>query len=60
MSYQESARRGEVFQTLRYAVLNGSLWAVGVAWSTAIRSIVIELLPKDSGDVILGEFWRPW
>ena len=55
MSYIESARRGEIVSTTRYAILNGSLWAIGLAWSTAIRSIVITLIPSDTRDIVLGE-----
>jgi len=54
-SYIESARRGEVVNATRYAILNGSLWAIGLAWSTAIRSIVITLIPSDTLDLVLGE-----
>lgn len=56
MSYFESARRGEIVSTTRYAILNGSLWAIGLSWSTAIRSIVITLIPSDTRDIVLGEF----
>lgn len=55
MSYIESASRGEIVTTTRYAILNGSLWAIGLAWSTAIRSIVITLIPSDTRDIVLGE-----
>ena len=55
MSYVESARRGEVLSTVRYAILNGSLWAIGISWSTAIRAVVAALLPDDTRDVIFGE-----
>ena len=40
---------------LRYAVVNGALWAVGSAWSTAIRSMVLEVLPSYTRIVIVGE-----
>lgn len=39
----------------QYAVLNGSLWAVGSAWSTSIRAIVLELLPGSQISVIGAE-----
>lgn len=55
MSYIESAGRGEVVNATRYAVLNGSLWAIGLAWSTAIRSIVTTILPTGTRDVVVGE-----
>lgn len=39
----------------QYAVLNGSLWAVGSAWSTSIRAIVLELLPGSQISIIAAE-----
>ena len=55
MSYIESAHNGEIVNTSRYAIINGSLWAVGISWSTAIRAIVITIIPKDTREVIIGE-----
>ena len=40
---------------LRFAVLNGALWAVGSSWSIAIRAVTLQILPKDSHDVVFGE-----
>lgn len=40
---------------LRFAVLNGALWAVGTSWSTAIRAVTLQIVPNDSQDVVLGE-----
>ena len=54
-TYTDSARRGEVFETVRYALLNGSLWAVGSAWSVSIRAVVLELLPSGRVDIVVGE-----
>ena len=55
MTYAQSAERGEVLATVRYAVLNGSLWAIGSAWSTAIRAIVIAVIPTSTREVVAGE-----
>lgn len=54
-TYSDSARRGEIFSTIRYALLNGSLWAVGSAWSVSIRAVVMELLPNGKVDIVIGE-----
>ena len=54
-SYAESAVNGSWTGMVRYAILNGSLWAVGSAWSTAIRAIVLEIVPQDATDIVLGE-----
>ena len=54
-SYAESAVNGNWTGMVRYAILNGSLWAVGSAWSTAIRAIVLEIVPQDATDIVLGE-----
>lgn len=55
MSYVQSAVRGNVLGTLQHAILTGTLWAIGISWSTAIRSITLALVPSDTRDQILGE-----
>lgn len=55
MSYAESATEGNWVGMLRFAVLNGALWAVGSSWSTAIRAVTLQIVPNDSNDVVLGE-----
>lgn len=55
MSYAESATDGNWVGMLRFAVLNGALWAVGSSWSTAIRAVTLQIVPNDSQDVVLGE-----
>jgi hypothetical protein len=55
MSYAESASEGNWVGMLRFAVLNGALWAVGTSWSTAIRAVTLQIIPNDSRDVVLGE-----
>ena len=54
-NYTESATRGEIALTTRYAILTGALWAVGSSWSTAIRSVVLQLIPDDTHDIVVGE-----
>jgi hypothetical protein len=55
MSYAQSATDGNWVGMLRFAVLNGALWAVGTSWSTAIRAVTLQIVPKDSQDVVFGE-----
>ena len=55
MSYAESATNGNVIGMVRFAILNGALWAVGISWSTAIRAVTLQIVPDDSQDVVLGE-----
>jgi len=55
MSYAESAVEGNWVEMMRFAVLNGALWAVGSSWSTAIRAVTLQIVPNDSYDVVLGE-----
>tara|TARA_B110001450_G_scaffold18786_1_gene17232 strand:+ start:11253 stop:11570 length:318 start_codon:yes stop_codon:yes gene_type:complete len=55
MSYAESATDGNLMGMLRFAVLNGALWAVGSSWSTAIRAVMLQIVPRNSQDVVVGE-----
>ena len=55
MSYADAASQGNVVNTLRHAILTGTLWAIGISWSTAIRSVTLLLVPDDSFDQIIGE-----
>ena len=56
MSFQKSAADGDIVGALQLAVVYGSLWAIGSSWSTAIRGVVLFILPDDSRDVVFGEF----
>jgi hypothetical protein len=53
MSFHVSAERGDFFTTLSYAALNGSLWAVGAAWATAIREIMIFIIPRNNDNLVV-------
>lgn len=55
MSYREEAAKGNITGTLQQGVLTGTLWAIGISWSTAIRAITLALLPQDTEDQILAE-----
>lgn len=55
MSFHESARNGYVIDTMKAAIMTGSLWAIGSSWSVAIRSIVIEIIPDNEKSIVLGE-----
>ena len=55
MTYEQEAARGNVVGALRQGILTGTLWAVAISWSTAIRAITLALLPTDTGEQIFGE-----
>lgn len=55
MTYAESAAEGNWVEMLRFAVLNGALWAVGTSWSTAIRAVTLQIVPNGARDVVFGE-----
>ena len=55
MSFQKSAADGDIIGALQLALVYGSLWAIGSSWSTAIRGVVLFILPDDSRDVVFGE-----
>ena len=52
MSFQKSAADGDIIGALQLALVYGSLWAIGSSWSTAIRGVVLFILPDDSRDVV--------
>ena len=52
-SFEQSAVRGEWMWAVRWALVTGGLWATGSAWATAIRSVVITMLPEDTQPWIL-------
>lgn len=53
--FETSARAGDAVGTLQQAVLNGALWAVGMAWANAFRETTRALLPEDTMDIVLAE-----
>lgn len=55
MSYAQSATDGNFVGMMRFAVLNGALWAIGSSWSTAIRSVTLEMIPSELLDVQVSE-----
>lgn len=54
-SFAERATQGDALGTIRYGVVNGALWAIGIAWSNAIRETMRVLLPADVMDVVVAE-----
>lgn len=55
-TYQEAAEVGDTLGVLRQAALFASLWAIGSSWSTAIREMVVALLPeRDEQEVVVAE-----
>lgn len=51
----EYASKGSMLSAFRYSALYAVLWAIGTSWSTAIRSIVLELFPHDTMDIVIAE-----
>jgi len=54
-SFAERASEGDALGTIRYGMVNGALWAIGIAWSNAIRETLRALLPEDVLDVVVAE-----
>lgn len=54
-TFSEHAARGDALGALRASVVTGTLWAIGIAWATAIREITRAVLPQDTLDVVLAE-----
>ena len=55
MTYEENIARANVRGALTSAAATGTLWAIGLSWSNAIRGITLAIFPADERDVILGE-----
>lgn len=55
MSFADEVTRGNALGAVRAAFVSGTLWAIAIAWSTAIREITRAILPDDTRDVVLGE-----
>ena len=49
------ATAGDAIGTLRLAVVNGALWAIGLAWANGIREVTRAILPDDTLDIVLAE-----
>ena len=54
-TFHEQTQRGDAFGALASAASFSALWAIGAAWSTAIRAISLELFPHASLDVVFAE-----
>ena len=55
MTFVDSAENGNVAAVLKYGVVNGALWAIGIAWATGIREIALIILPTDNFSKVIGE-----
>ena len=53
MTYEEKIARADVRGALASAAATGTLWAIAISWSNAIRGITLAIVPVD--DVIVGE-----
>ena len=55
MSFQDHVARGDAASALRSAAVYGSLWAIGAAWSSAIREITRAVFPGEGMDAAFAE-----
>lgn len=55
MTFQQSAENADIVSLFRIAIIYGSLWAIGSSWSTAIREIVMTLVPNDTDERVWAE-----
>ena len=55
MTYEENIARANVRGALTSAAATGTLWAIGLSWSNAIRGITLAIFPADARDVVVGE-----
>lgn len=54
-AFHNQAARGDLVGVFKIATTASILWAIGTAWSTAVRSITLELFPHDTMDVVAAE-----
>lgn len=54
-TFHEQAARGDAVGALQAAASYAALWAIGSAWSTAIRAIALELFPHATMEVVAAE-----
>lgn len=54
-TFHEQAARGDAVGALQAAASYAALWAIGSAWSTAIRAISLELFPHATMEVVVAE-----
>lgn len=55
MDFHSHVHSGNALSALQTAGVYGALWAIGSAWSTAIRQISVTLFPTDHMDVVVAE-----
>lgn len=53
--FYQVASRGRPLEALRSAAVFAALWAIGTAWSTAIREIAVLVFPHSDMDAVLAE-----
>ena len=55
VEFYEIAARGDAIGALKSGAVFGALWAIGTAWSTAIRQISVMIFPSDTMDAVIAE-----
>ncbi|OUU49683.1 MAG: hypothetical protein CBC12_07610 [Candidatus Puniceispirillum sp. TMED52] len=54
-NFYEQTARGDALGAISTAASFSALWAIGSAWSNAIRAISLELFPHATMDIVLAE-----
>ena len=54
-TFNDSAARCDALGTLRNGLLGGAFWAIGSAWSVAVREVTLLVLPEDRIDTVMAE-----
>jgi hypothetical protein len=54
-SFERAAVEGRVGSLLQSGAVSGALWAVAIAWSTAIRAVALAIVPDDTLDRVVAE-----
>ena len=54
-TFYEQTARGDALGALATAASFSALWAIGSAWSNAIRAISLQLFPHETMDIVLAE-----
>lgn len=53
--FYEQTARGDALGALSTAASFSALWAIGSAWSTAVRAISLQLFPHETMDIVVAE-----
>ena len=54
-SFHERTQNGDTLGAIQFALVYGSLWAIGSSWATAIHEITRAILPLGTINVVIAE-----